>query len=77
MRPGSSNFKPYPRSGDSSCFDFIGFDEDLTIRREVDRFLREHEIAVTHTLHFDNLQMIKEAVAHRTGVSILPARIMR
>jgi len=28
-------------------------------------------------LHFDNLQMIKEAVAHRTGVSILPARILR
>lgn len=62
---------------DLNGVDFIGFDEDLPIRREVDRFLREHEIEVTHTLHFDNLQMIKEAVAHRTGVSILPARIMR
>ena len=29
------------------------------------------------TLHFDNLQMIKEAVAHRVGVSIMPARVMR
>ena len=29
------------------------------------------------TLHFDNLQMIKEAVAHGAGISILPARIMR
>ena len=29
------------------------------------------------TLHFDNMQMIKEAVAHRVGVSIMPARIMR
>ncbi len=57
--------------------DFIGFDEDLPIRRDVDRFLKEHEIDVTRTLHFDNLQMIKEAVAHRAGVSILPARIMR
>lgn len=62
---------------DLNGVDFIGFDEDLPIRREVDRFLREHEIEVTQTLHFDNLQMIKEAVAHRTGVSILPARIMR
>ncbi len=62
---------------DLNGVDFIGFDEDLPIRREVDRFLREHEIEVTQTLHFDNLQMIKEAVAHRTGVSILPARILR
>jgi DNA-binding transcriptional LysR family regulator len=56
--------------------DFIGFDDELPIAREVDRFLKEHGIAVNHTLHFDNLQMIKEAVAHRAGVSIMPARIM-
>jgi len=65
------------RPEDLNGVDFIGFDEDLPIRREVERFLREHQIEVTQTLHFDNLQMIKEAVAHRTGVSILPARIMR
>ena len=73
---------PLARSGrvdleDLNGVDFIGFDEDLPIRREVDRFLREHAIAVTQTLHFDNLQMIKEAVAHHAGVSILPARILR
>jgi DNA-binding transcriptional LysR family regulator len=56
--------------------DFIGFDEDLPIRREIDRFLREHHVHVNMTLHFDNLQMIKEAVAHGSGVSIVPARIM-
>jgi DNA-binding transcriptional LysR family regulator len=56
--------------------DFIGFDEDLPIRREIDRFLREHHVQVNMTLHFDNLQMIKEAVAHGSGVSIVPARIM-
>ena len=65
------------RSEDLNGVDFIGFDEDLPIRREVDRFLREHDIEVTQTLHFDNLQMIKEAVAHHAGVSILPARILR
>jgi len=65
------------RAEDLNGVDFIGFDEDLPIRREVDRFLREHEIEVTQTLHFDNLQMIKEAVAHHAGVSILPARILR
>ena len=65
------------RAEDLNGVDFIGFDEDLPIRREVDRFLREHGIDVTQTLHFDNLQMIKEAVAHHAGVSILPARILR
>jgi DNA-binding transcriptional LysR family regulator len=62
---------------DLNGVDFVGFDDELPIRREVDRFLREHQIDVTQTLHFDNLQMIKEAVAHHAGVSILPARILR
>jgi DNA-binding transcriptional LysR family regulator len=57
--------------------DFVGFDEDLPIRREIDRFLREHHVHVNLTLHFDNIQMIKEAVAHGSGVSIMPARIMQ
>lgn len=61
---------------DLNGVEFVGFDEDLPIRREVDRFLRDKGIEVTRTLHFDNLQMIKEAVAHGAGVSILPARIM-
>jgi LysR family transcriptional regulator, transcriptional activator of the cysJI operon len=64
-------------ANDLNGIEFIGFDEDLPIRREVDRFFREQGIEVTRTLHFDNLQMIKEAVAHGVGVSILPARIMR
>ncbi len=65
------------RPQDLNGVDFIGFDEDLPIRREMDRFLSEHGIEVNQTLHFDNIQMIKEAVAHRAGVSIMPARIMR
>jgi DNA-binding transcriptional LysR family regulator len=28
-------------------------------------------------LHFDNLQMVKEAVAHGAGISIIPKRTMR
>jgi DNA-binding transcriptional LysR family regulator len=56
---------------------FIGFDEDLSIRRELDRFLRAHGIAVNLVMHFDNIQMIKEAVALGSGLSILPARTMQ
>jgi DNA-binding transcriptional LysR family regulator len=57
--------------------DFVAFDEDLTIRRELDRFLRSHGVTVTTTMHFDNIQMIKEAVALGSGISILPARTMQ
>src|SRR5229473_2657824 len=64
------------RPEDLNGLDFVGFDEDLPIRRDIDRFLREHHVQVNLTLHFDNLQMIKEAVAHGEGVSIMPARIM-
>jgi DNA-binding transcriptional LysR family regulator len=69
---GRGKVKPTDLNG----VDFIGFDDELPIAREVDRFLKEHGIEVNHTLHFDNLQMIKEAVAHQAGVSIMPARIM-
>jgi LysR family transcriptional regulator, transcriptional activator of the cysJI operon len=56
--------------------DFIGFDEELPIRREVDRYLRDHGVSVHLVMHFDNLQMIKEAVALGHGVSITPKRIL-
>lgn len=56
--------------------DFIGFDEDLSIRREVDRFFRDQGIEIHLAMQFDNIQMIKEAVALGSGISILPARTM-
>ena len=37
---------------------------------------RENDVAVNQTLHFDNLHMIKEAVALGSGVSIVPARVL-
>ena len=64
------------RPEDLEGVDFVGFDEELPIRRDIDRFLREHRVHVNVTLHFDNIQMIKQAVAHGSGVSIMPARIM-
>lgn len=61
---------------DLDGLDFIAFDDDLPIRRDIDRFLREQHVHVNITLHFDNIQMIKEAVAHGSGVSIMPGRVM-
>jgi DNA-binding transcriptional LysR family regulator len=57
--------------------DYIGFDEDLSIRQALDRFLRENGVTMNLTMQFDNIQMIKEAVALGSGVSILPARTMQ
>jgi DNA-binding transcriptional LysR family regulator len=57
--------------------DFVGFDEELTIRRELDRFFREEGVEIHLTMQFDNIQMIKEAVALGGGMSILPARTMQ
>jgi LysR family transcriptional regulator, transcriptional activator of the cysJI operon len=57
--------------------DFVEFDDDLPIRREIDRFFRDLNIEVKETVHFDNVQMVKEAVALKAGVSLLPARILR
>lgn len=57
--------------------DFIGFDEDLPIRHAIDAFLRRNGIEVNLAMQFDNLQMVKEAVVQRVGVSILPARALR
>ena len=57
--------------------EFIAFDEDLPIRREVDRYLRDRDVTVNLNMHFDNLQMIKEAVMLGSGVSIAPARILQ
>jgi len=56
---------------------FIGFDEDLSIRREIDRFFRASGVEVNLAMHFDNIQTIKEAVALGSGISILPARTMQ
>jgi DNA-binding transcriptional LysR family regulator len=57
--------------------EFISFDDDLPIAREIARYLRAHDVTVRSTMHFDNLQTIKEAVMHGSAVSIVPRRILR
>jgi LysR family transcriptional regulator, transcriptional activator of the cysJI operon len=62
---------------DLEGLDYVGFDEDLPISREVNRYLRARGVSVNQAMHFDNIQMIKEAVALGSGIAILPARTMR
>lgn len=62
--------------GDLQNEPFIAFDEEVMIRRELDRFFRENSVAVSIAMQFDNIQSIKEAVALGQGISILPERAM-
>jgi DNA-binding transcriptional LysR family regulator len=55
---------------------FVGFDDDLPIQDQIDRYLREHKVTVEVGLRFDNVAMIKQAVAHGAGLSIMPERVM-
>jgi DNA-binding transcriptional LysR family regulator len=55
---------------------FVAFDEDLPIQQHIVRYMREHEVEVEITLRFDNIEMIKQAVAHGAGISIMPQRVM-
>jgi DNA-binding transcriptional LysR family regulator len=55
---------------------FVGFDDDLPIQDQIDRYLRDHKVTVEVGLRFDNVAMIKQAVAHGAGLSIMPERVM-
>jgi DNA-binding transcriptional LysR family regulator len=65
------------KASDLNGEDFVGFDQDLPIHREVNRFLAEHGVEVNIVLHFDNIQSMKEAIALGAGLSILPERVLR
>jgi DNA-binding transcriptional LysR family regulator len=73
--PFAARSEVYP--ADLSGQTFVGFDEDLSIRRELDRFFKTQGVEVNLAMHFDNIHTIKEAVMLGTGISILPARTMQ
>jgi LysR family transcriptional regulator, transcriptional activator of the cysJI operon len=73
--PFASRSEVFP--ADLSGQTFVGFDEDLSIRRELDRFFKTQNVEVNLAMHFDNIHTIKEAVMLGTGISILPARTMQ
>jgi DNA-binding transcriptional LysR family regulator len=56
---------------------FIGFDRELVIRREIDRFLRDLGVNAEVVLEFDNIENIKKAVEESAGVALLPEPTLR
>lgn len=51
---------------------FVGFDNNLTIRREIDRVLHQHQLDVRYVMEFDNIETIKRAIEINAGVGLLP-----
>ena len=51
---------------------FIAFDRSLSIRKAVDKVLRQHDVNVNIAMEFDNIETIKHAITLQSGVSILP-----
>ena len=56
---------------------FVAFDKTLSIRKAVDRALRNQGQKVEVTMQFDNIETIKEAITTQSGVSILPRPSVR
>jgi DNA-binding transcriptional LysR family regulator len=57
--------------------DFIAFDRDLSIRKEIDRYLRQRSVSIRVVMEFDNIETIKQAVEIGAGISILPEPTVR
>ena len=51
---------------------FIAFDRSLSIRKAIDKTLRQHGMNVNIAMEFDNIETIKHAITLQSGVSILP-----
>lgn len=55
----------------------IGFDQDLRIRRRLDRALQEFGIELSVVMAFDNIDTIKRAIEVNRGASFLPEPALR
>jgi DNA-binding transcriptional LysR family regulator len=51
---------------------FVAFDRGLSIRKAIDKALRQRGVNVNTAMEFDNIETIKHAITIKSGVSILP-----
>jgi DNA-binding transcriptional LysR family regulator len=56
---------------------FVAFDPELTIRKAIDRALRQANVRVNIVMAFDNIETIKQAVSINAGVTILPGHTVQ
>jgi DNA-binding transcriptional LysR family regulator len=70
---GRRSIRPSEFTGEK----YVAFDQALTIRRQIDKFLRKHAIAVEVVCELDNVESIKKAVEELSGVALLPEPTLR
>lgn len=51
---------------------YVAFTKDLSIRRRVDQFLRQHRVTVVVESEFDTIENIKRAIEVGHGIALLP-----
>lgn len=56
---------------------FVGYERDISTRKAIDQFFREHEITVRFVGEYDNIETIKRAVEIGQGISIIPQAAIR
>ena len=59
-------------SADISGEDFVAFTSELTVRKQIDRWLKQAHAPVNVVHEFDNIENIKRAVEVGSAVAILP-----
>jgi DNA-binding transcriptional LysR family regulator len=69
----SRNISPQLLNGEK----FVAFDKGLAIRSRVDRFLKDHDVAVEVAAEFDNIETIKKGIEAGVGVGLLPEPMLR
>ncbi len=65
--------QPTIRLADLQGCEFVGFDDDLRIRHEIDKALADQGVDVRVAMEFDNIETLKRAVEINAGVTLLPA----
>ncbi|MDR1491338.1 MAG: LysR family transcriptional regulator [Planctomycetaceae bacterium] len=57
--------------------DFIAYERDMVVRKEIDRQLRQLLVSVNVVAEYENIEMLKQAVEIGLGVSILPENAVK
>jgi DNA-binding transcriptional LysR family regulator len=50
----------------------VSYDDDLPIRREIDRAIASHRVEVEIVMEFDNIETMKRAIEIDAGIGLLP-----
>ncbi len=56
---------------------FVAFEHRLPIRREIDRYFRDHGVNVEIAVEVDSVEHVKRWIEQKAGLSLLPEPVLR